>query len=89
MTATAKMTPPKFFLALAGAGFRFSQMTAREITRETAGRPAGNLAELRWSTGTGPQVSGPLLSLIMAMTGRDAVLSDLSGDRVAQLREGG
>jgi hypothetical protein len=32
-------------------------------------------------------VSGPLLSLIMAMTGRQAVLSDLSGDGVAALRD--
>jgi uncharacterized protein (TIGR03083 family) len=162
MTATAKMTPPKFFLALAGAGFKFSEMTEREITRETAGTPADNLAEFRryiqasthppgpatswlgetvvhgtdirrplglrrdfpeqalvqvagffagsnvligakkritglrlratdadWSTGSGPEVSGPLLSLIMAMTGRQAVLGDLSGDGVAQLRDRG
>jgi len=162
MTATAKMTPPKFFLALAGAGFKFSEMTDREIARETAGTPADNLAEFRryaeasthppgpatswlgetfvhgtdirrplgmtrefpeqalvqvadffkgsnvligakkritglrlratdasWSTGAGPEVSGPLLSLIMAMTGRQAVLSDLSGDGVGQLGERG
>jgi hypothetical protein len=31
-------------------------------------------------------VSGPLLSLVMAMTGREAVLTDLSGDGVAALR---
>jgi uncharacterized protein (TIGR03083 family) len=38
-----------------------------------------------WSHGTGPEVSGPLLSLVMAMTGRKAVLADLSGDGVALL----
>lgn len=42
-----------------------------------------------WSTGTGPEISGPVLSLIMAMTGREAVLGDLPGDGVAQLREPG
>lgn len=162
MTATAKMTPPRFFLALAGTGFRFNQMTSREVARETTGTPADNLAEFRrytqasthppgpatswlgetvvhgtdirrplglsrdfpepalvqvagffagsnvligakkritglrlqatdadWSTGSGPEVSGPLLSLIMAMTGREAMLSDLSGDGVGQLRERG
>jgi uncharacterized protein (TIGR03083 family) len=162
MTATAKMTPPKFFLALGSAGFRFNEMTAREIARETAGTPADNLAEFRryaqasthppgpatswlgetvihgtdirrplgmtrdfpeqalvqvadffkgsnlligakkritglrlratdaaWSTGDGPEVSGPLLSLIMAMTGRQAVLGDLAGDGVGVLRERG
>ena len=38
-----------------------------------------------WSTGEGAEVEGPLLSLIMAMTGRTAVLGDLSGDGVATL----
>jgi uncharacterized protein (TIGR03083 family) len=162
MTATARMTPPKFFVALAGAGFRFSEMTAHEVARETAGTPAQGLAEFRrytrasthppgpatswlgetvvhgtdirrplsltrdypeqalvqvadffkgsnlligakkritglrlratdatWSTGEGPEVTGPLLSLIMAMTGRQAVLGDLSGDGVAVLRDRG
>jgi hypothetical protein len=38
---------------------------------------------------TGPEVSGPILSLVMAMTGRTAVLADLTGDGVATLRSGG
>jgi hypothetical protein len=40
-----------------------------------------------WSHGSGPEVSGPMLSLLMAMTGRKPVLQDLSGDGVATLRE--
>lgn len=39
-----------------------------------------------WSTGDGAEVTGPLLSLLMAMTGRRAVLVDLSGDGVPTLR---
>jgi hypothetical protein len=39
-----------------------------------------------WSHGSGPEVSGPLLSLLMAMTGRKEALDDLSGDGVATLR---
>ena len=39
-----------------------------------------------WSHGTGPEVSGPILSLVMAMTGRKEPLDDLSGDGVAILR---
>ena len=39
-----------------------------------------------WSHGSGPEASGPLLSLVMAMTGRKAALDDLSGDGVAALR---
>jgi uncharacterized protein (TIGR03083 family) len=40
-----------------------------------------------WSAGTGPEVSGPAISLVMAVTGREAGLADLSGDGVAMLRE--
>ena len=39
-----------------------------------------------WSHGTGPEVSGPLLSLVLAMTGRKAALDDLGGEGVAVLR---
>jgi uncharacterized protein (TIGR03083 family) len=39
-----------------------------------------------WSHGTGPEVSGALLSLVLAMTGRKAADDDLAGDGVATLR---
>ena len=39
-----------------------------------------------WSTGSGPDVEGPAMSLLMAMTGRAAALADLSGDGVEALR---
>jgi len=39
-----------------------------------------------WSTGTGPTVEGPLLSLAVAMTGRKAHVDDLSGEGVETLR---
>lgn len=39
-----------------------------------------------WSHGTGPDVRGPILSLVQAMTGRSVALSDLSGDGTDQLR---
>jgi uncharacterized protein (TIGR03083 family) len=41
--------------------------------------------DAQWSHGDGPEVSGPLASLVMAMTGRKAVHPDLSGDGVAIL----
>lgn len=159
MTATAKMTPVKFFGKFAGSGFRFNSMAAKAIAAETAGTPADGLAAFRgvltatssppgpadswlgetivhsedirrplgiahtypmdavvrvadfykgsnlligaksriaaislratdtdWSTGSGPEVSGPMLSLLLAMTGRTAAQPDLSGDGVATLR---
>ena len=39
-----------------------------------------------WSTGSGPEVAGPMLSLVMALTGRKAAGDDLSGDGLATLR---
>jgi uncharacterized protein (TIGR03083 family) len=162
MTATAKMTPPKFFGSFAAAGFRFNTMTAKGVAAEATPSPAAGLANFRghlkdtthppgpvesmlgeavihsedirrplgitreypsealvrvaeffhgsnlivgakqriagltlratdtgWSTGTGPEVTGPQLSLILAMTGRSAALADLSGDGVATLKTRG
>ena len=42
-----------------------------------------------WSTGSGPEVTGPHLSLVLAMTGRSAALADLSGEGLATLRARG
>jgi len=39
-----------------------------------------------WSHGDGPEVSGPIMSLVMAMAGRKTSDEDLSGDGVATLR---
>jgi uncharacterized protein (TIGR03083 family) len=39
-----------------------------------------------WSHGAGPEVAGPMLALLMAMTGRKAALTDLTGDGVSTLR---
>jgi uncharacterized protein (TIGR03083 family) len=152
MTATARMTPPRFFLEFARSGFNFNAMTAKDVQRETAGTPAEGLAAFRglmgatthpgpadamlgdtvvhsedirrplfiireypeasvvkaadfykgsnlivgakkriaglrlratdadWSAGDGPEVTGPAISLLLAMTGRAAALKDLSGE---------
>jgi uncharacterized protein (TIGR03083 family) len=42
--------------------------------------------DIDWTAGEGPEVSGPAVSLIMAMTGREAALADLSGEGVEVLR---
>lgn len=39
-----------------------------------------------WTHGSGPEARGPLLSLLMAATGRTAALDDLTGEGVAILR---
>ncbi len=39
-----------------------------------------------WSHGSGPEVTGPAMSLLLAMTGRGAALGDLSGAGLPTLR---
>ena len=158
MTATAKMSPPAFFVQLARSGFSFAKLQGKNIAAQKGGSPAATLAgfeaivtstghppgpadtmlgetivhsedirralglehayptqavvqaadffrgsnmiigtkrriagltlratDTQWSTGTGPEVSGPVLSLLMAMTGRAAASSDLTGDGVQTL----
>jgi uncharacterized protein (TIGR03083 family) len=38
-----------------------------------------------WTNGTGPEVAGPIVSLVLAMAGRKAALADLTGDGVTTL----
>ena len=41
--------------------------------------------DVDWSHGTGPEVRGPILSLVQAMTGRAIALGDLTGAGVPRL----
>jgi len=43
-------------------------------------------SDVAWSTGSGPDAYGPILSLVQAMTGRGAALADLAGPGVSVLR---
>jgi uncharacterized protein (TIGR03083 family) len=55
------------------------------------GRAAGltlRATDVDWTVGSGPEVSGPALSLILAITGRASALDDLSGDGVAAWKGG-
>ena len=40
-----------------------------------------------WRHGTGPEVSGPMIALVMAMTGRKVALTDVTGEGVAVLQD--
>lgn len=42
--------------------------------------------DVEWSHGTGPEVSGPAASMLLAMTGRPAGLNDLAGEGLDTLR---
>jgi hypothetical protein len=41
--------------------------------------------DAEWSTGAGPEVSGPVEALLMAVAGRSVAVADLSGDGVDAL----
>ncbi len=38
-----------------------------------------------WASGEGPEVSGPMLSLVLAMAGRSQATADLEGAGIAEL----
>jgi uncharacterized protein (TIGR03083 family) len=59
--------------AIVGAKKRIAGVTLRATDTE-------------WSTGTGPEVSGPMIVLLLAMVGRQRVLNDLTGEGLAVLR---
>ena len=42
--------------------------------------------DVDWSTGAGPEVRGPCMSLILAMVGRETALADCEGEGVDTLR---
>jgi uncharacterized protein (TIGR03083 family) len=160
MIVTAEMTPPRFFSQLAQSGFKFNEMSAKNIASRQAGlgsddlvaayraridartappgpalswlgetivhgedifraldgyrshpaedvvavgnfyagsnlligakrRIAGvtlNATDTDWTRGSGPEVSGPAIALVMAMCGRKRALDDLSGAGVELLR---
>jgi uncharacterized protein (TIGR03083 family) len=60
LLSAAKMTPPKFLLKFASAGFNFNKFAATQVAVESAGGPASTLAafraaELRESAPPGPK----------------------------------
>jgi uncharacterized protein (TIGR03083 family) len=160
MTATATMTPGRFFGAFVSAGFRFNAMSAKDVAAERGDSPSDALArfaaqlsatthppgpveamvgeavvhgedirrplgiarkysdealtraaefyrgsnlligakrraqgltlrasDVDWSAGSGQEVTGPMASIILAITGRRAGLSDLSGDGLQTLTQ--
>jgi len=81
MISTSTLTPPTFFAKLIGSGFSFGRMT-------TAADPADRLeaTDTSWTHGDRPTVRGPILDLVLAMTGRRQVIGGLAGDGVRTLR---
>ena len=78
-----KHQPPEDALVAVADSWKNSNLLIGAKRRITGLRLRATDTE--WAHGDGPEVSGPLLSLILAMTGRTAVHRDLSGEGVAEL----
>jgi uncharacterized protein (TIGR03083 family) len=78
-----KHRPPEAALVAVADSWKNSNLLIGAKRRITGLRLRATDAQ--WQHGDGPDVSGPLLSLILAMTGRTAVQPDLSGEGVTEL----
>jgi uncharacterized protein (TIGR03083 family) len=57
--SAAKMTPPKFFVNFAGAGFNFNKFAAKQVSIESEGGPEATLAAFRAAQGRTSAPPGP------------------------------
>ena len=78
-----KHRPPEAALTAVADGWKNSNLLIGSKRRISGLRLRAT--DSGWAHGDGPEVSGPLLSLILAMTGRKEALPDLTGDGVAEL----
>jgi uncharacterized protein (TIGR03083 family) len=78
-----KHQPPEEALVAVADSWKNSNLLIGSKRRITGLRLRATDTE--WVHGDGPEVSGPLLSLILAMTGRKDVHPDLNGEGVAEL----
>jgi uncharacterized protein (TIGR03083 family) len=59
MTATARMSPPKFFVSMVKSGFSFGKMAESDVARETEGSSADTLRRFRELAGSTTHPPGP------------------------------
>jgi uncharacterized protein (TIGR03083 family) len=62
MTATARMTPPRFLLKMLASGFSFQKLQARDIAVERGAAPAETLARFRAAVNLSSHPPGPTTS---------------------------
>jgi len=70
---------------VAAADYAKKEQTFVGVRKRIAGLRI-RATDFDWSTGAGPEVSGPLLPLLLAICGRKPALDSLSGDGVETLR---
>jgi uncharacterized protein (TIGR03083 family) len=75
--------PAEHLIAIAGF---YAGSNALIGTKRRIDGVALQATDTRWRHGSGPEVSGPMIALVMAMTGRKPALDDLHGEGVEVLR---
>jgi len=80
--AIAHQTPEEALLAVADSYKKSNLLIGAK--RRIAGLRL-RATDAAWTTGDGPDVTGPLASLVLAMTGRKAAHADLAGEGLATL----
>jgi uncharacterized protein (TIGR03083 family) len=70
---------------IAAAEYAKHEQTFVGVRKRIAGLRA-RATDFDWSTGAGPEVSGPMVALLLAICGRKAALDELTGDGVEILR---
>ena len=60
MTATAGLTPARFFAGLIGSGFSFEKLQAKSVAQQTEGPPAETLARFEAIVGSTKHPPGPI-----------------------------
>ena len=80
--AIAHQPPEEALLALADSYKKTNLLIGAK--RRIAGLRL-RATDAAWTTGDGPDVTGPLASLVLAMTGRKAAHADLAGEGLATL----
>lgn len=76
-------TPPEAALVAVADSWKSSNLLIGSKRRIAGLRLRAS--DTDWSHGEGPEVSGPMMSLVLAMTGRKQSHGDLSGDGLATL----
>ena len=71
--------------AVAAAADFFKRSNLIIGTKRRIGGLRLRATDAEWSTGEGPEVAGPILDLLMAMTGRKSAASKLTGEGVESL----
>ena len=68
------------------ADFYTALQPAHRVEEARRGSDPPRATDAEWSSGSGPEVTGPAMAIVMTMTGRTVALDELAGDGLETLR---